>query len=284
MALSDNFFRDPATLTNEFFDEGPIVVRKPTDSTGSIDTSAIDKFRQGVELTQLKHFDAGSMAKIHAGDPGHILKRTTFGDRSFFDRRVVYNDQSDLRAVALVSASIVKTSRSRVTAPFTANPALDASSAFYDALLFDGVIDPLGTNSRAKRLTIDQPIDARGERGALQSGNEEFDGSSDAVATVFEQFASGSAYDDLTASTIAWPTAGRARRISTSPYEDELNYGTNVVSESAPRDSSMSSALAAMTSSNDNYVPVGFRAMTSGWDYDSNEQGTDSIAFGGLTY
>ena len=285
MALADNFFRDPASSINDFFDEGPVVVRSPENSTGSIDTSAIDKFRQGVELTQLKHFDAGSMAKIHAGDPGHILRQTTYGDRNIFDRRTKYVDRGDLSPSELITANIVKTNRTLITAPFTANPADNESSTFYDRFLFDGIVDPLGINSRSERLAVDQPLDPKGEKGALQSGNENREGVSDVVVTVFKLFSFGSAFDDTLKSTVAWPLVGRNPPTALSAfYVDEQSIIANVVSESVAREALMTNALAAMTSSTDNYVLVGFKSAPCGWDHENNELGTDSIAFGGLTY
>lgn len=64
-----------------WFDEGPVprdVININTVNSGGIDTSAIDSWRQGVEITLMSHFNAG-LGKISAGEPGHLLKQNTFG-------------------------------------------------------------------------------------------------------------------------------------------------------------------------------------------------------------
>ena len=64
-----------------WFDDGPLVkrvVRIDDQNVNGIDTSAIDAYRQGVEITTMSHFDAG-MGKISAGEPGHLLRQSSFG-------------------------------------------------------------------------------------------------------------------------------------------------------------------------------------------------------------
>lgn len=64
-----------------WFDDGPLVkrvVRVGDPNVNGIDTSAIDAYRQGVELTTMRHFDAG-IGKISSGEPGHLLKQSSFG-------------------------------------------------------------------------------------------------------------------------------------------------------------------------------------------------------------
>ena len=66
--------------SEQWFDDQikrPILVR-PT--AGGIDTSAIDAWRQGVEIVTMNHFDAG-IGKISAGEPGHVLRANSFGDK-----------------------------------------------------------------------------------------------------------------------------------------------------------------------------------------------------------
>src|SRR3990167_5763282 len=85
MPTFEDFFRGQDIEDTTFFDEGPRLKRNrpPAVNTSSIDMSAIDPYRQGVEITQLKHFDAGTF-KIHSGEPGHRILRNRFGmDKNF---------------------------------------------------------------------------------------------------------------------------------------------------------------------------------------------------------
>lgn len=286
MKFPDLFFRDPSTLPGDAFDEGPVIVHKPTIFTSSIDTSAIDKFRQGVEITQLKHFDAGSFVKIHSGDPGHILKRTTYGESVAFVRSEVFVDRFDLAPELLLSASIIKNSRDFSTVPMTSAPAPARSSDFYENFLHDGAFDPLGASSRNDRFSPTAPAPGEGVRGALQSGNEasEIDGASDITVSIFQLNTMRTAFDDAMAIAMRWPLEHRGTTAVSVPYIDQQRTDANVVSSSVARNASMVTALLMMSSSTQNYVQVGFKSACCGWDYDGTMLGADSIAFGGLTY
>ena len=39
-----------------------------------MNTSVTDPYRQGVEITQQKYYDAG-FVKIFAGEPGHVIRK-----------------------------------------------------------------------------------------------------------------------------------------------------------------------------------------------------------------
>lgn len=91
---TQDFFCNKQTEDNVFFDEGPQVSQKKVTyisgtfrNTSSIDTSQIDAYRQGVEITLFKHFDAGTV-KIHAGEPGHVLRRNHFGMNKNLDKNL----------------------------------------------------------------------------------------------------------------------------------------------------------------------------------------------------
>jgi hypothetical protein len=65
-----------------FFDEGPRPALTKTATTaslsGAINTSAIDAYAQGIEITQQVRYDAG-IVKIWSGEPGHKLLRSYYG-------------------------------------------------------------------------------------------------------------------------------------------------------------------------------------------------------------
>ena len=65
---------------------------------------------------------------------------------------------------------------------------------------------------------------------------------------------------------------------------DDTRYARNVPPP-ASEDASLLSVMSMMTGSTDNYIRYDEVSATCGWYYDNNMSvGTDSLAFGGMTY
>lgn len=76
--MFENFF-DINTGSTFAFDESPKIKVQPTGlHTGSLNTSLIDAFRQGVEITLPQHFEAGCV-KLTSGERGHVIARIAIG-------------------------------------------------------------------------------------------------------------------------------------------------------------------------------------------------------------
>jgi hypothetical protein len=63
----------------------------------------------------------------------------------------------------------------------------------------------------------------------------------------------------------------------TTAFTDS-NYVVNVVAGYKPFDDDVESVTIG------GYVPYEWKSQSTGYDYDGNTPGTDSIAFGGMTY
>lgn len=169
MSSPDRFFRDPSQPINDYFDEGPVVVRVANQFTGAIDTSAIDKFRQGVEIDSLKHWDAG-LVKIHSGEPGHVSLRSSYGFSDIWPNDETFIDHYDISPEKYISASLVQTLHNSRQLHVSL-PGHSYDSLTLDKFLFDGAISPLNARDRKGFLNTSQQY-INGVRGTLMDGNE----------------------------------------------------------------------------------------------------------------
>jgi len=281
------FFRHTYQDNPIFFDEGPRVSNvKPasTINTSSIDTSPIDGFRQGVELTQIKHFDAGCV-KIHAGEPGHIIKKTSYGMSNNVRTAVpFYKDVEYFNPVLYIKAQELDTSlfSSYITFPITTS-----DNEEIENYLFNGVIEPLTIRARAAFFSIDVPFEAHEIKGALMGGNTDQTWSSDQILAVdrydFQQQIFYLDMVDMFEGRIPMNGFFRSEKSKLKPFID-ARYVRNTIS-SASYSADMTSALSLMSGSTNNYINIGYRSAAAGWDYNNNMSiGTDSIAFGGRVY
>lgn len=282
--MSYFFFRQPED-DNLFFDEGPrLRVSSSIDQgSGSIDTSALDPYRQGVEITQQKHFDA-AIVKIHAGEPGHMIPRTSFAmDRTMILSNVTYKDLDYFNPEQFIRR---QDSETDISHSFTF-PIVIGDNYTIDGAPLDGIIEPFTIRARAAFYSIEAPFESHEPKGALMAGNCDQRNASDVVASVYKKSTSDQFIEYLDmADTFhgAIPTSGYFtwEQAKIEPFIDARIIRN--ASSSVGYDSSMTQALNVMTgSTTDNYVPNGFVSATSGWDYGA-DPGTDSIAFGGMTH
>jgi hypothetical protein len=281
----EDFFQSSTVQETTFFDEGPKI--RPVSiqgiNTSSISTVLIDGYRQGVELTQLKHFDAGTV-KIHAGEPGHKLRRNRFGmDKNFrpdptFEELDYFNAEFFLRAQELAEPLLLN---------IITFPIITGDNDQIENYYLDGIIEPFPIREVASFFSIEVPFQARGVRGTMMAGNSDQTWSSDQVLTVdaYEPDKQQIEYLDLVDMIDGrHPMNGffRNEKSTRRPFEDarfprNVPLSTTYVSE-------MDAALSLMTGSTDNYVTFKQRSGNSGWTYDNTIVGTDSLAFGGMTY
>lgn len=285
MATQDYYRNNPGD-DPAFFDEGPSPPQAVIIfvNTSSIDTSAIDGYRQGVELTQQKHFDAG-IVKISAGEPGHVLRRNGYGmSRNFrndprFEELDYFSPEMFLRAQEQDSPLLFN---------IITFPIITSDNDQIENYVFDGIIEPFTIRPRASFFSIDVPFEAHEPKGALMGGNTDTTWASDQVESVYVyDLKQHIGYLDMVDMIDGrYPLNGFFRHDKTplSPYVD-ARYPRNV-RLATNYDNDLNAALSLMSGSTDNYIGLTQRAATAGLDYDPNGSslGTDSIAFGGRVY
>jgi len=260
-----------------------------------IDTSEIDGYRQGVELTQQKHFDAG-LAKIHAGEPGHVLRRNRYGMDKNFRTDAAFEELDYFDPVDFIRAQDVSSPLFSSVITF---PIITSDNDQIENYVFDGVIEPLTIRSKASFFSIEVPFESHDVKGAVMGGNTDTTFASDQVQTVYlydlkqqigflDQYADGVTFPgQVSGSHNASSNVGffLHEKPQLSPFVD-VRYPRNAPL-ATNYDSAMSAALSLMTGSTDSYInlAIGKRSATSGWDYDTNSGvGTDSLSFGGMVH
>jgi len=294
------FFRNDSREEPSFFDEGPPVLNVKhvsLDNTSSIDTTTIDPHRQGVELTQQKHFDSG-LAKIHAGEPGHILRRNRYGMDKNFRQNTIFQELDYFSPETFLRAQETAT----IFDDIVTYPIVVGDNDQLENYSTDGIIEPFTLRARISFFSIDTPFEPHEVKGAVMAGNLDMTHASDLVQTVYvneqrdqipylDQYADAVAFEGSEGSSITEqhvPTIigiFQNEKSSLSPFVD-ARYPRNV-QISTNYDSTMDAALSLMTGSSENYINQIFkeRSAATGWYYDNHiAVGVDSLAFGGMIY
>lgn len=310
-----------SSIASVAFDEGPILNTNQVGiNSSSIETAQIDQFRQGVEITQEKYARVG-LYKISAGTPGHIVRPLCYGvndvdisnSNSFaeLDRfdpvvyirlsgsavksRMVSSEEDFLTRGILYNGTIepltIRTTESflSVEAPFTMHAARGE--------LMDGNSD-LSTFSCEQILTVDYVpktlVAVNGSTGRI-AGNISYENKAwflDADNVSRKAPGSGSMFtpkvlqQNGSVKYFLTDLSGTNRTLNTVvPYDDTQIYLRSLGITSASHGDDMVRVFAVMTGSTGNYVPPGKKSATTGFVYDNiGYVGTDSIAFGGMTY
>ena len=277
-------------IATKWFDEGPAVAVKIVGvNTSSIDTKSIDQFRQGVEITQNKH--TYGLVKILAGTPGHIIKPLCYG----INEKTIISEESYVEVQKFDPIEYLEVQEAGLpledvfTFPIILNDSDQSQN--YD---FNGVIEPFSIRPIASFFSTEFPYPHRAFRGSLEGGNNDlFLLSNDQVLTV-----------DYwnTSKNEAWYLDGFEMFDVSGSIKSSIGYVNDNLNKIANFDDSkvyvktyginettsgqdMIDAILAMTSSLDNYIPPGKKSATCGFVFDRpGYAGTDSIAFGGLSY
>jgi len=168
---------------------------------------------------------------------------------------------------------------------------------------FDGVIEFFSIRGEASRQTIESPIPARGIKGSIDG---EYAHDSRGAAAKIHQFIfhdkenrfepyedsvaiMGSPADVHWRSAVTIPIEGYLANVKANitPWIDSTDWDDKVDELSknkdhGRRDEEMASIFLEARESTNDFRPRGHRSATAGFYYDNAEEGTDSIAFGGL--
>ena len=273
--INKDFFDDtPGADTDEKIKSSTI---ENYSHVGAMDTTAFDPYRQGIELTRIKHFDAGSTAKIHAGEPGHVLRKNFYGaDRNFLKN----NYYSDLDYFDPVEYIL---SNEFVTYPIITNDTDETEN--YN---FNGIIEPFTIRAVASLYSIDVPFEAHSVKGMMMDGNSDIMMSNNRILTVDDKVTK----DKIPPWLDLIDMIGTVKKIPTmaffnddKTYLNPFNDASTKIQLSTNLSTNMNSAVLKMSPSTEEYVSEGKISATCGWTYDGVwSKGTDSIAFGGFAY
>jgi hypothetical protein len=252
------------------FDEGPTNSRwKPDDGTsvsGSLNNlSSSYPFVQGVEITKQSQYTKG-VFKIWSGDSQHELRPAVFGQERMFTGDTGFVESDRFSAEALVR---------NAARSFTSDD--DGPIESYSA---NGIIEPL-TIRRAVKLSTVPNDEPHSVKAAFMAGTVDVHGSSVAILSI-DISAIPEEVSGFVDGTLA-DVGAFGSRVVLAPFSDTRLVRSVPVVDSEPVD--MVAALSEMTgSSTDDHVRHNQRSAPCGWYYDNTRAGTDSLAFGGMTY
>lgn len=280
-----------------WFNEGPRVKTKyAAFNSSSISTEGIDNFRQGVELTQNKHV-VGNY-KISAGTPGHIINPLSFGvDNIDILAENYYKELDVFDPIAYIKAQEKNLIEDSFMFPIVTNDVNQSEN-----YILNGIIEPLTIRAVASFFSIEFPFEAHATRGTLMAGNtDQLYGSSDRVLTVDYRPDVLSTVDDrryintdyfLDAfGSIDPNNSGLPREVgyfdtvlnTTTPFVDDTIHCDIVGMIAEDYGTDMIALIKQMSPVEENYITSKMKSSTSGFVYDGFA-GTDSLAFGGMTY
>ena len=272
--------------TTSWYNEGPVssgVKGQPT--SGSIDTSGIDFYRQGVELTQQQHWTNG-IVKIHAGQTNHILRRNIFGQDGprINDDPVLgtswSKDNDNFNPVKYLKSQVSEFIG--LTFPIITSDFNQAEN-----FVMNGVIEPIAIRSIISFFSTYGDHEPTGIKGSVMTGNVDVLSRSEPLVHVhkLELTHQATPFIDMIDMIGLTPTAA-FRDISTvtsTPFADMDSRSRAEYDLYAIETSDMNEAIGELKFDTENYIPVGSISPTSGFVFD-NVVGTDSLSFGGMTY
>jgi hypothetical protein len=240
---------------------------------------------QGVELTDIKHYDAG-FVKIFAGEPGHVLTQKHFGyyGGAFTEGNDAWSEIDRFDPIQYLSAQ----SKEKLNIYFQ-NVTWPIVTWDYDAsknYQYDGVIEPLTIRERVTFSGIDFPHSSHDTRGLLLDGNSNFNDGSDRILSIneFNSTQNINAFEDFS-DVIGNFTIQSFINMYEKPIKpfEEISIYSGI--PNSITNTEIRSNFTGSFESHDILVNYNEISATAGFIYgDVQGVGTDSIAFGGLTY
>lgn len=281
MSKISNYFG--TQVKTQFFYEGPEIKRSIVGiNSSSINPSTnVDTWRQGVEITQLKHHDAG-FVKITAGEPGHIIRQTLFGVGKSHLPDTTYKDLDLFNPVTYIQSQksdLLKTGFSAYSFPIVTS---DFSQA--DNFLFNGVIEPFPIRQNLSFSNLEFPYNFRTIVAHILGGNLDHTLASDRIVSIdyYDVSKQQRPYKDMVGLFANKPLAGvfEKKKAPLGPFDDGfLNMRSGLGEFNTLRE------LKIVNTPDNSFISNKKRSATAGFDYNNNASiGTDSIAFGGKLY
>jgi len=303
------------------FNEGPVFIRRnAVVNASSISTKDIDPFRQGVEITQEKH--TMGCFKISAGTPGHFIRPQSYGvnERNIVSSGS-YIEIDYFNPIEYIKAQEPGTTLKKVvTFPIIVSDNDQAENYNFNGIIEPLSIRPVVSffsiefpfESHAVRgaimagnsdvrffssdmvLTVDDiptkispPKANLVYTGSMMNEVAE-DGTYQRAYSFFRESWYLDAVETMSSdSGVPQQVIGYVHHgvNHLDPFRDEKLYLKELGITKETHGEDMVEVFSVMTGSTGNYIPPGKKSATTGFVYDNiSSVGTDSIAFGGMTY
>jgi hypothetical protein len=282
-----------------------------TKSRIAMDTKEIDDFRQGINVTTNKYkyaplaYKLSSNTQRNLGRPDHYIEQREFGQPLNYEGNVPFNDIEgrytpyDLDTNMLLSTDTVQypiVYENNIIEPIRNNGILEPL-AIRETVLNNSADSPWqahkisgelsGANSNPEFGTIFVSNDIKRIEDQQKTGNIMINDDCyfDASEQAFDKV-TNTAFTDVTddvylrtLETITFPVPGFSSDVPQTEvlFDDTIDLTTNsLITET---ETITDTLMALPDSSRSNYL---IKSAPSGFTYDNNPEGTDSLAFGGL--
>ncbi len=268
------------------FVEAPFVRTISQPVSGGINTSAYDKFRQGISITTDRELFGGMFPKMKPANqrtPTGFQESTVFGQPALFSAEKPFVDIEKFNPVKFI-----------ITAgQYQIYPDVFNDSSFLDPYQMDGAIEPLMIRKAASLSALAGREYAYRIRGSLQAGNiDEHDSTSQIVQIYnYRQPISVKPFIDFpeymgtdVIGAVSIPGVVSEVQAVIFPFNDR-DFRSRIYldgPEGAINGSSMVNTALALSGTFEVMLGDDQVSATAGFIYDNNPYGTDSLAFGGL--
>jgi hypothetical protein len=282
-----------------------------TKSLIKMDTTEIDTFRQGVNVTTDKYKNASLLYKLSSnnqrniGRPDHYVEQREFGQPANYEGNIPFKDIEGRHTPYNLNTTMILSTE-------TVQYPVVYDNNILEPIRNNGTLEPLAIRETILNNSADSPWQAHRISGEICGGNSnpEFgtifitndikriedqqklgnimindDCYFDASEQAFEPVANTAFIDENddaylnTIEKITFPVPGFSSDVPQTEvlFDDTIDITTNELITETETISSLSSALP--DSSRSNYL---IKSANSGFIYGNNPEGTDSLAFGGL--
>lgn len=250
-------------------------------------SSSVDAYRQGIEITEEKHWAAG-VAKISAGTAGHLFDEARYGVPRF---PLISAD----KFVEIETFDPVKFVETGGDYNQFTYPIVTSDRNLEENFILDGVIEPFPIRQVLSNFSINFPFEPKAFRASMESGNQNKNFSSDLIVSIdyfLPDLENKNWYLDASDLTYSDPQVTGSLKIRQDYFNENVIYQLPFIDAVPSRGNTTNSsytgdllnAVNAMPPRETSYLSEKQVSFSCGFTYNNNELGTDSIAYGGLLY
>ena len=262
---------------------------------GYVLSSSFDKYRQGSEITQFGHWTEGFF-KILSGEPGHIVKSVCLGinednnltDNNFFQELNLFDP---IKFISVQGTD--KLIEQVITFPIVTSDANQREN-----YVLNGIIEPFPIRPIISHFSIYFPVDPQGIKANFSNADPLQKKQSDLVDSISEfspnQQNKEPFFDGGEALTMTNDEGDSTVEVGPSlpyymtdtnyltPFSDAVYARGDVYESSKTYESDLLAVVRRMPKQGMTYIKQNEFSSRTGFTYNNNALGTDSIVYGGI--
>lgn len=267
---------------------------KTRATKSGIVSSSIDEYRQGTEISLVKHLVEGTY-KLTAGTAGHLIdpKSIGIGESNDLTGNEFFQELSLFNPVEFISLQTDKPIEEIITFPIVTKN-VDQRENY----ILNGVIEPFPIRAVISYFSINFPFEPHGVSANFGNGNPYLRSSSDETESIYD-------FQPLRANKKPFLDGGEPLTMQNDegtetvevgpnlpyidtdqnvivPYDDTLYTRGDILQSTRPYESDLLSVIKRMEPEGMSYLMQDQLSGKTGFVYNNSIQGVDSIAYGGL--